>query len=86
MSRAGTTLPTSRISASRSSDEAEPVDLVVGVDDLLSDREIAELERAQRVAQAVADEMRDLDEPLFQEAGLDLCQASSRTGRRRTRP
>ena len=33
---------------------------------------VAGLEREQRVAQPMADEIRDLGQPVFQEAGLDL--------------
>ena len=72
MSRAGHDLADEQDLGVAIEREAEPVDLVVGLDHALRDRGVAELERAQRVAQAVPDEIGDLDQPLLQEARLDL--------------
>ena len=87
MSRAGHDLADEqdlRVAVER---EAEAIDLVVGLDHALRDRRSRRAQaRRSDLAQAMADEVRDLDQPLFQEAGLDLCHAPSRTGRRRTRP
>ena len=86
MSRAGHDLADEQDLGVAIERQAQPIDLVVGVDHALCDRRVAGLEREQRVAQTMPDEIRDLGQPLLQEAGLDLSHGSSRTGRRRTRP
>ncbi len=55
--------------------QAEAIDLVVGLDHALGDCRVAPRQRVQDLAQVVADEVGDLDQPLFQEAWRDLCHA-----------
>ncbi len=55
--------------------DAESIDLVVGFDHALRDSRVVARQRVQDLAQIVADEVGDLDQPLFQEAWRYLSHA-----------